>query len=97
MSIKKKSDDCGVSYIPSGTRWGFEIPAGSTGGTRVDIGTLALFLVANHFVNGETVLIDGGVSLLWPAILICNLTGTSRPFSSILLHTRINSVLYVLL
>ncbi|KAJ8693635.1 hypothetical protein PTI98_008615 [Pleurotus ostreatus] len=63
MSIKKKSDDCGVSYIPSGTRWGFEIPAGSTGGTRVDIGTLALFLVANHFVNGETVLIDGGTLL----------------------------------
>ncbi|KAG9221658.1 hypothetical protein CCMSSC00406_0005571 [Pleurotus cornucopiae] len=67
MSIKKKSDDCGVSYIPSGTRWGFEIPAGSTGGTRVDIGTLALFLVANHFVNGETVLIDGGTLLKHPS------------------------------
>lgn len=32
------------------------------GGTNRDMGTLALFLVANWFVNGETVLIDGGVS-----------------------------------
>ncbi|KAF4583395.1 NAD(P)-binding domain superfamily protein [Pleurotus pulmonarius] len=67
MSIKKKSDDCGVSHIPSGTKWGFEIPAGAAGGTRVDMGTLALFLVANHFVNGETVLIDGGTLLKHPS------------------------------
>ncbi|KAF4564684.1 hypothetical protein EYR36_002622 [Pleurotus pulmonarius] len=67
MSIKKKSDDCGVSHIPSGTKWGFEIPAGATGGTRADMGTLALFLVANHFVNGETVLIDGGTLLKHPS------------------------------
>lgn len=48
----------------------FEIPArqaegtGSPyiGGTNRDMGTLALFLVANWYVNGETVLIDGGVS-----------------------------------
>ena len=32
------------------------------GGTNRDMGTLALFLVANWFVNGDTVLIDGGVS-----------------------------------
>ena len=33
-----------------------------TAGSRTDMGTLVLFLVANWFVNGETVLIDGGVS-----------------------------------
>lgn len=33
-----------------------------TAGSRTDIGSLALFLVSNWFVNGETVLIDGGVS-----------------------------------
>lgn len=48
----------------------FEVPtrqaSGSggpnVGGTNRDMGSLALFLVANWFVNGETVLIDGGVS-----------------------------------
>ena len=29
------------------------------------MGALALFLVANWFVDGETVLIDGGVSAYW--------------------------------
>lgn len=32
------------------------------GGTNRDMGSLALFLTANWYVNGETVLIDGGVS-----------------------------------
>lgn len=32
------------------------------GGSNRDMGTLALFLVANWYVTGETVLIDGGVS-----------------------------------
>ena len=31
-------------------------------GSNRDMGTLVLFLVANWFVTGETVLIDGGVS-----------------------------------
>lgn len=30
-------------------------------GSRTDMGALVLFLVSNWFVNGETVLIDGGV------------------------------------
>ena len=34
----------------------------NVGGSHRDMGSLALFLVANFFVNGETVLIDGGVS-----------------------------------
>jgi hypothetical protein len=35
--------------------------SGAGAGTPRDMGALALFLVANWFVNGETVLIDGGV------------------------------------
>ena len=47
---------------------GFQVPTtqadGTTlGGTARDMGSLALFLVANWFVNGETVLIDGGVRI----------------------------------
>lgn len=61
MVSRDKADDLGVTYIPPGTPWPLEIPAGSLG-SRVDMGTLVLFLVANHYVNGETVLIDGGVS-----------------------------------
>ena len=36
------------------------------GGSNRDMGSLALFLVANWYVNGETVLIDGGVSDMFP-------------------------------
>ena len=41
----------------------------SIGGTNRDMGSLALFLVANWFVDGETVLIDGGVSHSHPSEL----------------------------
>ncbi|KAJ7112562.1 NAD-P-binding protein [Mycena epipterygia] len=44
---------------------GFQIPSGV--GTPRDMGSLALFLVANWFVNGETVLIDGGTLLKHPS------------------------------
>ena len=54
------------------------IPAGS----RSDVGALVLFLVSNWFVNGETVLIDGGVSCL-PLICVPRLT---IPSQSLLLH-----------
>lgn len=43
-----------------GVYGGKPVPAGS----RTDMGALVLFLVSNWFVNGETVLIDGGVSTL---------------------------------
>lgn len=46
-----------LEYLP------FKVPTVKTGGTNRDVGSLALFLVANWFVNGETVLIDGGVSV----------------------------------
>lgn len=53
-NIKKLTFD-----IPTRQAPGSEGPR--IGGTNRDMGTLALFLVANWFVNGETVLIDGGV------------------------------------
>ncbi|KAG9221659.1 hypothetical protein CCMSSC00406_0005572 [Pleurotus cornucopiae] len=66
MVSRGKADDLGISYIPPDTSWPLEIPAGSLG-SRVDMGTLVLFLVANHYVNGETVLIDGGSLLKHPS------------------------------
>ncbi|KIP06484.1 hypothetical protein PHLGIDRAFT_106957 [Phlebiopsis gigantea 11061_1 CR5-6] len=38
-----------------------------TAGSRTDMGALVLFLVSNWFVNGETVLIDGGTLLIHPS------------------------------
>jgi hypothetical protein len=62
MSMPGTADSLGISHAPHNHVPGFAIPTVSSGGTNRDMGTLALFLVANWFVNGETVLIDGGVS-----------------------------------
>lgn len=48
----RQAPDTGVSLI---------------GGTNRDMGSLALFLTANWYVNGETVLIDGGILLKHPS------------------------------
>ena len=40
------------------------------GGSNRDMGSVALLLLANFYINGETVLVDGGVSLLHPHSLI---------------------------
>ncbi|KAI0066809.1 NAD-P-binding protein [Artomyces pyxidatus] len=45
----------------------FEIPTVPTGGTNRDVGSLALMLIANWYINGETVLIDGGTLLKHPS------------------------------
>ncbi|KAJ7706686.1 hypothetical protein B0H17DRAFT_1001129 [Mycena rosella] len=45
----------------------FAVPTDAGVGSHRDMGTLALFLVANWFVNGETVLIDGGSLLKHPS------------------------------
>lgn len=63
MALPGQTNDSGMADVPEGTDWGIVIPTVTTGGTQRDIGSLALFLVANWFVNGETVLIDGGVCL----------------------------------
>ncbi|KAJ3561836.1 hypothetical protein NP233_g9953 [Leucocoprinus birnbaumii] len=67
MASPGTSNDLGISSVPPDREYGFESPANRSGGTRFDMGTLALFLVSNWFVNGETVLIDGGTLLRHPS------------------------------
>ncbi|KAJ8083196.1 hypothetical protein PM082_009066 [Marasmius tenuissimus] len=67
MSMPGASNEAGVTVVPTGTEFGLEIPTVPTGGTRRDVGALALCLVANWFINGETVLIDGGTLLKHPS------------------------------
>lgn len=78
MTAPGSIDEFGISHIaenesmqiPKDKVPEFDIPTRQAPGTSVsilggsnrDMGTLALFLTANWFVNGETVLIDGGVS-----------------------------------
>ncbi|KAI0045120.1 NAD(P)-binding protein [Auriscalpium vulgare] len=45
----------------------FEVPANKKGGSVKDIGAVALALIANWFINGETVLVDGGTLLVHPS------------------------------
>jgi hypothetical protein len=74
MSAPGTMNDIGVSTVPDSKIFGFEIPCTQPtdpninegrpvpGGSRTDMGALVLCLVGNWFINGETVLIDGGVS-----------------------------------
>ncbi|KAF5357085.1 hypothetical protein D9756_006545 [Leucocoprinus leucothites] len=67
MAAPGTSNNLGISSLASREMPGLESPASKTGGTRFDMGMLALFLVSNWFVNGETVLIDGGTLLRHPS------------------------------
>ncbi|EIN04340.1 NAD(P)-binding protein [Punctularia strigosozonata HHB-11173 SS5] len=67
MSMPGTIDSLGISHAPPDHKLNFSVPTVPTGGTPRDMGTLALFLVANWFVNGETVLIDGGTLLKHPS------------------------------
>lgn len=75
MTAPGTMDATGTSHIPEGRVPGFDIPTRQApntgvpllGGTNRDMGSLVLFLVANWFVNGETVLIDGGTLLRHPS------------------------------
>ncbi|KAF9486180.1 NAD(P)-binding protein [Pholiota conissans] len=67
MSNPGNMDEQGITTIAPEKEYEFEIPANKAGGTRYDMGSLVLFLVANWFVNGETVLIDGGTLLRHPS------------------------------
>ncbi|EJF59286.1 NAD(P)-binding protein [Dichomitus squalens] len=74
MSSPGTIDELGRSHFPPGLEWGFEVPVsrpvpqGTWGaGTNKDMGALVLFLVSNWFVDGETVLIDGGTMLRHPS------------------------------
>ncbi|KAJ7578539.1 hypothetical protein C8J56DRAFT_797491 [Mycena floridula] len=68
MAIPGATDENGVTHVPEGFAPEFEVPAKlTTDGARRDMAGLALFLVANGYVNGETVLIDGGTLLKHPS------------------------------
>ncbi|KAJ3937178.1 MAG: NAD-P-binding protein [Lentinula lateritia] len=67
MSLPGHSNEAGIAVAPSDKKWGFEIPTVKTGGTKYDVGALALCLITNWFINGETVLIDGGTLLKHPS------------------------------
>jgi NAD(P)-dependent dehydrogenase (short-subunit alcohol dehydrogenase family) len=68
MSVPEaEKDELGQVKNPTAQKPSFKIPTVATGGTNRDVGSLALFLVANWFVNGETVLIDGGTLLEHPS------------------------------
>ena len=72
MSAPGSSNALGVSEFKNYDKFAFKVPCtqpppedGSRpvpAGSKTDMGALVLCLVANWFVNGETVLIDGGVS-----------------------------------
>ncbi|KAH9916992.1 NAD-P-binding protein [Epithele typhae] len=68
------TDATGASYFPPDKAHDFDVPVTMRGdhgpvayGTTKDMGALVLFLVANWFVDGETVLIDGGTLLKHPS------------------------------
>ncbi|KAK7033358.1 NAD(P)-binding protein [Favolaschia claudopus] len=61
------SDEMGRSTLSEASAPSFQVPVPPGFGSTRDMGTLALFLVANWFVNGETVLIDGGTLLKHPS------------------------------
>lgn len=77
MSAPGSTDELGVSRLKDTSTFSFQIPCSQpppddgskpvNAGSRTDVGALALFLVSNWFVNGETVLIDGGTLLLHPS------------------------------
>ncbi|PCH35009.1 NAD(P)-binding protein [Wolfiporia cocos MD-104 SS10] len=74
MSAPGTINAIGQSHLTDKVYHPFEVPADSDddgrrsrGGTNRDMGSLVLFLVANWFVNGETVLIDGGTLLKHPS------------------------------
>ena len=69
MSAPGTINAVGQSHIPEGKTFSFEVPVSAPiapgqqpAGRSKDIAALVLFMVANWFVDGETVLIDGGVS-----------------------------------
>lgn len=72
MSAPGTMNEFGQSRVPKGRAFAFEVPVSRPAadgqpraGTNKDMGALVLFLVANWFVDGETVLIDGGVSVIF--------------------------------
>jgi len=77
MNSAGHQDELGQSHLPPGLKFPFEIPVSQPapapgvepqlGGSSRDMGSLVLCLVANWYINGETVLIDGGTLLKHPS------------------------------
>ncbi|KAH9888056.1 NAD-P-binding protein [Cubamyces lactineus] len=74
MTAPGTADETGQSRYPPDKAAAFEVPVSrpvepgrQRVGTNKDMGALVLFLVANWFVDGETVLIDGGTMLKHPS------------------------------
>ncbi|KZV66472.1 NAD-P-binding protein [Peniophora sp. CONT] len=67
MSAPGGGDELGQVTISEKFETGFATPANRGGGSNRDMGSLALMLIANWFINGETVLIDGGCLLVHPS------------------------------
>ncbi|KAI0641327.1 NAD-P-binding protein [Trametes meyenii] len=74
MTAPGTADATGQSKFPPDKVVSFEVPVSRPvvsgthrAGTNKDMGALVLFLVANWFVDGETVLIDGGTLLKHPS------------------------------
>ncbi|PRQ72928.1 NAD-P-binding protein [Rhodotorula toruloides] len=62
-------DEYGISSKQgslSSESFGFRTPVGGSG-SATDVGSIALMLVVNRFVNGESVLVDGGTLLVHPS------------------------------
>ena len=71
MTAPGTADETWQSKFPANKAAAFEVPVSrpvapgqQRVGTNKDMGALVLFLVANWYVDGETVLIDGGVSAM---------------------------------
>lgn len=74
MSAPGTANELGIATVPKDKVFDFQVPCSQPadpnvnegrpvpGGSRSDMGALVLCLVSNWFINGETVLIDGGVS-----------------------------------
>ncbi|RDX51743.1 NAD-P-binding protein [Lentinus brumalis] len=74
MSVPGTINAVGQSHVPEGKKFSFEVPVSAPvapgqqpAGRNKDMAALVLFLVANWFVDGETVLIDGGTLLKHPS------------------------------
>jgi len=50
----------------SSDEFGFKTPVGGSGSAK-DFGSTALNLVVNRFINGESILVDGGTLLVHPS------------------------------
>lgn len=71
MAVPGSTNAFGLSTLPESYQPPFQVPIAQRpgyprAGTNLDMGSLILCLVANWFVDGETVLIDGGVSVVFP-------------------------------